>query len=134
MLIPERKMYYDGKMGSLGANYKLGFYASLHPADVDRACGEWMVGFAATGESCRNMGSEKVGGRDAVKYDLSCYGEICHLWIDRELHALIKRETKWNSTELRSIQEIPQDNASFEIPAGYGKGVVEGVIQRNRPQ
>ncbi len=135
ILIPDRRVYYEGKMGSLGANYKLGFYASLHPADVDNACGEWMVGLAAAGESCRNMGSEKTSGRDAVKYDLSCYGEICHLWIDRELHALIKRETKWNSTELRNIQEIPQVNSLFDIPAGYTKeDAIRGVIQSSQPQ
>ena len=135
ILVPDTKTYYEGKMGSLTANYKLIFYAILHPSDVDHACGEWMVGRAAAGESCHNMGSEKIAGRDAVKYDLSCFGEICHLWIDRELHALIKRDTKWNSTELQNIQEIPQSSSLFDIPEGYSKAEkMQGTLQPSEPQ
>jgi hypothetical protein len=47
----------------------------------------------------RTWDNETLDGRDTVKYELSCYGEVCRLWIDRKLRVLIKRESEWNSTE-----------------------------------
>jgi hypothetical protein len=86
-----------------------GLEAMVHPADVDDACPEWISAIAADGETYHKSGVEVVNGRDTVKYELPCYGETCRLWIDRRLHALVRRETKWNSTELRDIQELPPD-------------------------
>ena len=64
----------------------------------------------------------------------SLYREICHLWIDRRLRVILKRETKWNSTELRNILEIPLDYSLFQIPPDYLEGKLAGVIQRSQPQ
>jgi len=68
------------------------------------------------------------------RYELSCYGEICRLWIDRTLHALVKRETVWNSTELRNISEGPQQPSLFEIPDGSSLENIDGIIQPSYPQ
>jgi hypothetical protein len=85
-------------------------------------------------KSARKVGEEKVSGRSTVRYDLSRYGEICHLWIDSRLHVMVRRETKWNSTELRNIQEIPPDYALFQAPPDYSEVTLGGVIQRHQPQ
>ena len=76
------------------------------------------TGPGAEGETCRNLGHETLNGHDTVKYELSCYGEVCRLWIDRKLRVLVERESKWNSTELRNIWEGPHCPAcSTFLPA-----------------
>jgi len=134
VLIPDQKTYFHGRRLSMRASDLYWLYATIHPAHVDDACGEWMTGAAAVGETCRKVGEKMLNGRSAVEYELSCYGDFCRLWIDRELHALIKRETKWNSTELRNILEGPLDGSLFEVPPGYTEGRPSGVIQRSEPQ
>jgi hypothetical protein len=89
---------------------------------------------SAEGETCRNLGLETINGRSTIKHELSCYGEICRLWIDRTLHALVKRETVWNSTELRNISEGPQQPSLFEIPDGSSLENIDGIIQPSYPQ
>jgi hypothetical protein len=111
-----------------------GLYVFVQPTDVDNACAEWMRRPGAEGETCRNLGGETINGRSTVKYELSCYGELCRLWIDRSLHALVKRETKWNSTELRNIQEGPQPPSLFELPVGYRRKNIGGNIRPSWPQ
>jgi hypothetical protein len=135
ILIPNQKAYYRGPSQRLRAPELYSLYAVVHPDNVDDACAQWMKVPAADGETCKKVGAEKVNGRSTVKYDLSCYGETCHLWIDRRLHVIVKRETKWNSTELRNIQEIPPDYTLFQVPADYTEQTVTGgVIQKNQPE
>ncbi|HTS35390.1 MAG TPA: hypothetical protein VMH04_06945 [Candidatus Solibacter sp.] len=133
ILVPEQKVYYTGPSVRAPELYTL--YAIVHPVNVDDACPEWMHGPNVAGETCKKVGDEKVNGRNTVKYDLSCYGETCHLWIDRTLHAIVKRQTIWNSTELRNIREIPPDYSLFQIPPGYTEQTATGgVIQLRRPE
>jgi hypothetical protein len=134
ILIPDQKTYQTDPTYRLKAAELYELYAIVHPGNVDDACTEWMKVPNAERESCKKTGEEKVNGRNAVKYDLSCYGEICHLWIDRRLHVIVKRETKWNSTELRNIQEIPPDYSLFQAPPDYTEARVGGVIQQHQPQ
>jgi hypothetical protein len=107
VLYPQERSYAKDSLKNPSPTELYGLYAFVQPTDVDNACAEWMPRAGAEGETCRNLGRETINGRSAVKYELSCYGEVCRLWIDRNLHALVKRETKWNSTELRNIQEGP---------------------------
>jgi hypothetical protein len=133
VLTPSGKTYSEGHLPTQRPSDLYNLYASVHPANVDDACTEWMQRPGAQGETCRNLGPETVNGRQSVKYELSCYGEICRLWVDRSLHALVKRETKWNTTELRNIQEALLPADLFEIPAGYSKVNQNGIIQRSQP-
>lgn len=134
ILIPDEKTYSKQPGQRLRAAQLYGLYAFTHPSNVDDACPEWMKGQRAEGETCKKVGEEKVNNRSTVKYDLSCYHETCHLWIDRRLRVIVKRETKWNSTELRNIQEIPPDYSLFQVPADYSEGKLNGVIQQSQPQ
>jgi hypothetical protein len=80
------------------------------------------------------LGHETLNGHDTVKYELSCYGEVCRLWIDRKLRVLVKRESKWNSTELRNIRVEPQPPSLFDVPAGYSSTTFSGIIRPTEPQ
>jgi hypothetical protein len=134
LVIPDQKIYHTDPTYRLRPAEMYELYAVVRPANVDDACTEWMKKSSMEGESCKKVGEETVNGRSTVKYDLSCYGEICHLWIDRRLHVIVKRETKWNSTELRNIQEIPPDYSLFQPPADYVERGPGGVIQQHQPQ
>lgn len=135
VLWTDQKYYSTASMKKLMPAELYGLYASIHPQNVDDACGEWMRWPGAEGESCRNLGREKVNGRNTVKCELSCYGEICRLWIDNELRVLVKRESKCNSTELRRIQEGPLPSGVFDVPADYNnRGALTGIVQPTYPQ
>jgi len=134
LLAPDQKTFNTEPGHRLKPAELYGLYAIVHPANVDDACPEWMGAPNAEGETCKKIGVETVNGRIAVKYDLSCYKETCHLWIDRRLHVIVKRETKWKSTELRNIVEAPLDYSWFQIPPGYVEGKLGGIIQQSQPQ
>jgi len=134
VLWPAQKAYAQGPSKSVGPAELYDLYVYVHAADPDNACAEWMQRPGSQGETCRNLGHETVNGRSTVKYELSCYGEVCHLWIDRNLHALIKRESKWNSTELRNIREEPQMPSLFEVPSDYSSTTLSGTIKPTEPQ
>ncbi len=133
VLSPQRKTYFENPRTKMSELYSL--YAVVQPTNVDDACSEWMKGPGAEGETCRNVGRENVHDRPTVKYELSCYGEVCKLWIDCLSHALVKRETKWNSTELRNIQEVPPPHSLFAVPADYtAEESIGGIIGPREPQ
>jgi hypothetical protein len=135
MLMTLRKTYYQAPLQKIRPGEVYGLYAFIQPVDVENACVEWMNRPAAHGETCRKHGPDTINGRPAVKYDLSCYGEVCHLWFDVKLHVLLKRESKWTSTELRNIQEGPQPASLFEVPPDYAKAAnVGGAIRPSEPQ
>jgi hypothetical protein len=134
VLFPQERTYAEGSLKDLMPTELYGLYAFIQPTDVDNACTEWMTRPGAGDETCRNLGRETLNGRDAVKYELSCYGEVCRLWIDRNLHVLLKRETKWNSTELRNIHEGPLPPSLFEVPIGYSSKNIGGILRPSEPQ
>ncbi|MGC9987859.1 MAG: hypothetical protein ABSC07_04655 [Terriglobales bacterium] len=134
ILWPKQTGYAQDSLGKLMPAELYGLYPSIQPKDVDNACIEWMRKPSAEGETCRNIGRETVNGRSTVKYELSCYGGICRLWIDRNLRVLVKRETDWNSTELRNVKEGPQLASLFDIPAGYSSRNIAGTIRPTYPQ
>ncbi len=130
-----RSQYWQSTTTQLRLSELYGLYSFIHPANAENACVEWMKAPGAGNETCRKLGVDFINGRVAIKYDFSCYEEICHLWIDRKLHFLIKRESKWTSTELRNIHELPQASALFEVPASYKRlERYGGVIGPHEPQ
>ncbi len=134
VLYPQERSYAEDSWKKLAPTELYSLYAFVQPTDVDNACTEWTRRPGAEDETCRNLGHETINGRSVVKYELSCNGEVCRLWIDRNLHALVKRETKWNSTELRNIQEGPQPSNLFEVPTGFSIKNISGIIRPSEPQ
>jgi len=142
---PERKMYFQTSWGDPGPSLLYNMYAFLQPVNIEDACAEWMRNSESQGwmqksesqgESCKRSGYEFINGRAAVKYDTFCDGENCNLWIDSNLHTLVKRKSKWTSTELRNIREEPQPSKLFEIPDDYIIAVTPlgGIIARHEPE
>jgi hypothetical protein len=141
----DQKMYFQTSWGNPGPSFLYNMYALLQPVNVEDACAEWMrksesQGWMqkseSQGGSCKKSGYESINGRMAAKYDTFCDGEICNLWIDSNLRTLVKRKSKWTSTELRNIHEGPQRSSLFEIPEDYTISVVQlgGIIGRHEPE
>jgi len=142
---PEQKMYFQTSWGSPGPSVLYNMYALLQPTNIEDACAEWMrksesQGWMrrseSQGGSCKKSGNELINGRIAAKYDTFCEGEICNLWIDLKLGTLVKRESKWTSTDLRTIHEGPQPSSLFEIPEDYVISIAQlgGIIGRHEPE
>lgn len=135
VLWPGEKTYHRAPYRVLSPAELYGLYANVQAVDVDNACDQWMKFPGAEAETCARVGNYDVNGRETVKYDLSCYGEVCHLWIDRRLRVLVKRETKWNRTEMRNIHEGSQPDNLFEVPSGYTeKANLSGLLLSTEPQ
>jgi hypothetical protein len=134
VLTPETKTYFQAPLRDLQPSELYLIYAFLQPKTPGSVCDEWMLRPHGEGESCRNLGHEIVNGRDTVKYKSTCSREVCHLWVDSELRVLLKRQTRWTSTELRNIREEKQSSELFEVPAGYTKSYFQGVIRASKPE
>ena len=131
ILTAEQHTYFQGSTEHFGAGTNQ-VYALLRPDDVEHACTDWLkIKFLHT-ETCQKIGSETLNGRRTVKYEGTCFGEACHVWLDRDLRVTVKSETKVSSTELRDIREGPQSSIFFEVPAGFVQTfAMSGVISKD---
>lgn len=72
--------------------------------------------------SCTKIGSDRLNGRSAVKYEgVSNKGEKGYVWVDSKLRYVVKMEDAHGTIELRNIREGSQPASLFEIPSGYTK-------------
>jgi hypothetical protein len=114
-VIPGRKMIMvrHGKaaLGNLGIMLPVG----------DNPCTS--QGVAPSDVTCKNLGPDPVNGRPTVKWQVTqpMGGQMvtAFLWVDSQLHALIKEVVGPTSVELRNIHEGPQPANLFELPAAY---------------
>jgi len=108
-------------------------------SDVNDACPQWKKTSEQAGPNknwgtCTKIGNDSLNGRSAVKYEgVSTRGEKSYVWVDTKLHCVVKTDGAEGSIELRNIQEGPQPANLFEIPAGYTKMDMGGMM-RQRPQ
>ena len=108
-----------------------GVFHFFRSGDVDNACSDWLKLEYNKGGSCHKVGSETVNGRSTVKYEATnANGEVSHFWLDPKLRFPVKWEGKNGGGELRNIQEGSQPASLFEIPAGYTKFDMGGMMQQ----
>ena len=132
LVMAERHMYMDVPAPTV--KYIITNYWRVQ--DVNDACPAWkkMSEEAGTDKnwgSCTKMGSDTLNGRNTVKYEgVSKKGEKMHVWVDTKLHVVMK--TDEGGFELRNIQEGSQPASLFEVPAGYTKFDMGGIMQQQR--
>jgi hypothetical protein len=108
-----------------------GMFHFFRSGDVDNACTDWLKLEYNKGGTCHRVGSETVNGRSTVKYEgTNSKGEAGTMWLDSKVRFPIKWEGKKGSGELRNIQEGPQPATLFQVPAGYTKMDVGGMMQQ----
>jgi hypothetical protein len=107
-------------------------YNFFRTGDAENACADWQTHHE--GGHCHKVGSDTVNGRSTVKYEaMNASGESNTFWLDSKLRFPVKWESKNHAGELRNIQEGSQASSLFEVPAGYTKFDMSGMMQQ-RPQ
>jgi hypothetical protein len=128
VLMNQQHMYMDlsPQMASQRMTYNF-----FRTGDVEAACSDWMQLPQKKGGSCHKIGSETVNGRSTVKYEgTNAKGETGDIWLDPKLRFPVKWEGRNGNWELRNIQEGSQPASLFEVPAGYTKFEMGGMMQR----
>jgi hypothetical protein len=129
VLMPQQHMYME--MPAQAQSQRMSYSSAFFRAgDVENACGDWQK-MGHNGASCHKVGSETVNGRATVKYEsTSANGDVSHFWLDPKLRFPVKAESKNSSWEFRNIQEGTQPASLFEIPAGFTKFDMGGMMQQ----
>jgi len=131
VIMAQQHMYME--MPAQAQGQRMAYASAFFRAgDVENACGDWQK-TRSQGGSCHKVGSEAVNGRDTVKYETTnAAGDVSHFWLDPKLRFPVKWEGKNNAGELRNIQEGAQPASLFEIPAGFTKMDMGGMMQGPR--
>jgi len=107
-------------------------YNFFQSGDVENACSDWQKIVRNQGGTCHKVGHETVNGRNTVKYEgTNSKGESGYFWLDPQLRFPVKWQQKdTTGGELRNIQEGPQPASLFQVPAGYTKFDMGGMMQQ----
>lgn len=128
VLMEQQHMYMEMpvQMASQRAAYNF-----FRTGDAESACADWIQLTKNKGGTCHKAGSETVNGRDTVKYETTnANGDSGTFWLDSKLRFAVKWQGKNGGGELRNIQEGAQPASLFEIPAGFTKMDMGGMMQR----
>jgi len=129
VLMAQQHMYME--MPAQAQSQRMGYASAFFQAgDVENACGDWQK-MGHNGGSCHKVGNETINGRSTVKYEsTNASGDVGHFWLDPKLRFPVKWDGKSNGGELRNIQEGTQPASLFEIPAGFTKMDMGGMMQQ----
>jgi hypothetical protein len=128
MLMPQEKMYMEFNAAMAGRGHGPMQRPDVKPVDPSNPCA------SEPGVTCRKLGTEVVNGRTCDKWEFTREGRTQTVWVDQKLHFMVKTLGSDGSvTELKNIQEGTQPASLFEIPAGYRKFDMGGMMGRERP-
>jgi hypothetical protein len=132
VLILQQHMYLE-MPAQMGENR--GMFSFFKSGDAENACPDWLNLAANKGGTCHKVGSETVNGRSTVKYEgTNSKGDRGAVWLDSRLRFPVKWEDKNGSGEMRNIQEGSQPASLFEVPAGFTKMDMGGMMQQMQRQ
>jgi outer membrane lipoprotein-sorting protein len=128
MLMPEHHMYMEFKADE-SQTRRAAMMPSVKPfTDPSNPCAN------SEGSTCKNMGVEDVNGRSCVHWEITDKnGKVSNVWIDQKLHFPIKTVSSDSTWQLTNIKEGQPDASLFEIPTGYQKMDMGGMMQGMRP-
>jgi hypothetical protein len=129
VLMPQQHMYME-MPAEAGEQRKM--FSFFRATDVENACGDWQKLATNKGGTCHKVGNETVNGRNTVQYEgTNAKGEVSHVWLDPKLRFPVKWQGTNGGGELRNIQEGAQPASLFEIPAGFTKMDIGGMMQKH---
>jgi hypothetical protein len=130
VLMPQQHMYMEMPASAMENRGMFSFFRS---GDIDNACSDWLKLAANKGGSCHKDGSETVNGRSTVKYEgTNAKGESSAVWLDSKVRFPIKWDGKNGGGELRNIQEGSQPASLFQVPDGYTKMDIGGMMPQRK--
>jgi hypothetical protein len=120
---PDRQVFMDARQSSVLTEL-------LVPVDPDAPCSKWQemarISGSAAGDAawqCNLVATETHDGHAVLKYDMtSPRGRRYSSWIDPRLRYVVRIESyDGSTTELTNVQEAPQPDDAFTMPAGLRK-------------
>jgi hypothetical protein len=129
---PTQKIYMDAKQSTY-------LTQMLAVVDPDDPCARWRAMAIITGaanetavQSCKRIGQDTVNGRRAIKYwGIAAAGRQYFSWIDPELRFPVRLQYEDGEVvDLTNIQEVPQLESLFVVPAGSRKFYPQQLIDR----
>lgn len=128
MLMPQQHMYMEFKADQT-AMRRPGMMPSIKPlSDPGNPCA------GDSGATCKKVGVEEVNGRTCDHWQVTHKdGSVSNVWVDQKLHFPIKSVSPDSTWELTNIKEGEPDASLFEIPSGYRKMDVNGMMQGMQP-
>ena len=122
VLMPQERMYME-----MNANMPMGRRShgpEFRAYDPHNPCS------TIQGATCKKVGVETVNGRSCEKWEITERNDKMTVWIDQKSKISIKTVHQDGSTvELKNIQEGPQPASLFQIPAGYTKMDMGGMMR-----
>ncbi|HXY15751.1 MAG TPA: hypothetical protein VEI26_14730 [Terriglobales bacterium] len=134
-LMPDRKMYMEFSQGQTPGSQQWS-RELFRLSDAGNACDEWLKMQWNRGGTCKNLGSDTVNGRSAIKYEgTRANGDTGYVWVDKKIGFPIKWQGKNGQGELQNIKEGSQPASLFDIPSDYQKfQMPAGMQNMQRPQ
>jgi hypothetical protein len=130
MLMPQQKMYMEMPYGQMQAQHRGPKIPDLKAYDPNHPCAQ------AEDMTCEKVGTETVNGRTTEKWIFknTKSGDTSTTWIDTKLHYPIRMVTKETQMDLTNIQEGMPAASLFEIPSGFRKLDMGGMMRGQMPQ
>lgn len=123
-LVPNQKMTMVSH--GLGALNKVGIAL---PVD-ENPCTSVRGGPPPAGTGCKKLGEETVNGHHTTKWEvtevINGHAGTQMVWVDGNLHTIVKMQFGPFTEELLNIQEGPQPDSLFVVPADYRQMDVGG--------
>ncbi len=128
ILMPAQHMYMEHQAGEMPGRRHMAWSDIKPLADPHNPCA------ADPGTTCKNMGVEDVNGRTCDHWQITDKeGKVSNVWVDQKLHFPIKTVTQDSTWVLTNIKEGEPDASLFQIPAGYTKMDMGGMMQGMHP-
>lgn len=129
MLMPQQHMYMEFKADQAMMGRRPGMAPSIKPfSDPSNPCAN------EPGTTCKNLGVEEVNGRSCDHWQITHKdGKVSNVWVDQKLHFPIKSVSEDASWQLTNIKEGEPAASLFEIPSGYRKMDLGGMMGGMQP-
>jgi hypothetical protein len=129
MLMPQQKMYMEMAYGQMMQQHRGPKMPDLKSFDPTNPCAQ------AEDMTCEKVGSETVNGRSTDKwlFKNKKTGDVMNLWIDKKIMYAIRMISKDMQMDLTDVKEGMPAASLFEIPAGYRKFDMGGMMRGQMP-
>ena len=131
ILMPQQQMYMEHKAGDMPGRGPGNMTQDLKAYDPQNPCAN------QPDITCKKIGVENVDGRSCDHWEITDkQGKTSNVWIDQKLRFPIKTVSQNSTILLSNIHEAEPDASLFQIPAGYHKLDMGGMMPPGtmRPQ
>lgn len=131
MLMHQQKMYMEIHAGQNPMMQRGPKMPDLKSYDPTNPCA------SDPNVTCKNEGSDTVNGRSTDKWVFTDKknGEVTTAWVDKKLHFPIRTTTsEGTQMDLTNVEEGAPPASTFEVPSGYRKLDMGGMMGGRMPQ